>query len=91
MVTAQLHYVPSVTRENITLTGRITTLLAGGKLTSSISLSPLDSTFDRIIICGLIGLNQDITAQLQTKNFHEGNLSCPKDYVIERAFVGFAI
>jgi len=30
MVTRQLHYVPSVTRENFTQTGRITTLLADG-------------------------------------------------------------
>ena len=58
MVTAQLHYVPSVTRENITPTGRITTLLAIGKLGSSLSLPPLDPTFDWVMICGLIGLNQ---------------------------------
>ena len=45
MVTAQLHYVPSVTRENFTQTGRITTLLADGKLASSLSLPPLDARF----------------------------------------------
>ena len=91
MVTAQLHYVPSVTRENFTQTGRITTLLADGKLASSLSLPLLDADFDRIMICGSIGLNQDITAQLLAKNFQEGNLSSPGDYVIERAFVGDGI
>ena len=91
MVTAQLHYVPSVTRENFTQTGRITTLLADGKLASSLSLPPLDADFDRIMICGSIGLNQDIAAQLMAKNFQEGNLSSPGDYVIERAFVGDGI
>ncbi|MDA7809211.1 ferredoxin--NADP reductase [bacterium] len=91
MVTAQLHYVPSVTRENFTQTGRITTLLADGKLASSLSLPPLDANFDRIMICGSIGLNQDIAAQLLAKNFQEGNLSSPGDYVIERAFVGDGI
>ena len=91
MVTAQLHYVPSVTRENFTLTGRITTLLADGKLANSLSLPPLDTDFDRIMICGSIGLNQDIEAQLLAKNFQEGNLSSPGDYVIERAFVGDGI
>jgi ferredoxin--NADP+ reductase len=91
MVTAQLHYVPSVTRENFTLTGRITTLLADGKLANSLSLPPLDADFDRIMICGSIGLNQDIEAQLLAKNFQEGNLSSPGDYVIERAFVGDGI
>ena len=91
MVTAQLHYVPSVTRENFTQTGRITTLLADGKLASSLSLPPLDADFDRIMICGSIGLNQDIAAQLLAKNFQEGNLSSPGDYVIERAFVGDGI
>jgi len=91
MVTAQLHYVPSVTRENFTQTGRITELLADGKLASSLSLPPLDANFDRIMICGSIGLNQDIAAQLLAKNFQEGNLSSPGDYVIERAFVGDGI
>ena len=91
MVTAQLHYVPSVTRENFTQTGRITTLLADGKLASSLLLPPLDADFDRIMICGSIGLNQDIAAQLLAKNFQEGNLSSPGDYVIERAFVGDGI
>ena len=91
MVTAQLHYVPSVTREDFTLTGRITTLLADGKLANSLSLPPLDADFDRIMICGSIGLNQDIEAQLLAKNFQEGNLSSPGDYVIERAFVGDGI
>ena len=91
MVTAQLHYVPSVTRENFTQTGRITTLLADGKLASSLSLPPLDLDSDRIMICGSIGLNQDIAAQLLAKNFQEGNLSSPGDYVIERAFVGDGI
>ena len=91
MVAAQLHYVPSVTRENFTQTGRITALLADGKLANSLSLPPLDPAFDRIMICGSIGLNQDIAAQLLAKNFHEGNLSSPGDYVIERAFVGDGI
>ena len=91
MVTAQLHYVPSVTRENFTQTGRITTLLADGKLASTLALPPLDADYDRIMICGSIGLNQDIAAQLLAKNFQEGNLSSPGDYVIERAFVGDGI
>jgi ferredoxin--NADP+ reductase len=91
MVAAQLHYVPSVTRENFTQTGRITALLADGKLAKSLSLPPLDPAFDRIMICGSIGLNQDIAAQLLAKNFHEGNLSSPVDYFIERAFVGDGI
>ena len=91
MVTAQLYYVPSVTRENFTQTGRITELLADGKLASSLSLPPLDANFDRIMICGSIGLNQDIAAQLLVKNFQDGNLSSPGDYVIGRTFVGDGI
>ena len=91
MVTAQLHYVRSVTRENFTQTGRITKLLADCKLASSLTLPPLDADFDRIMICGSIGLNRDVAAQLLAKNFQEGNLSSPGDYVIERAFVGDGI
>jgi ferredoxin/flavodoxin---NADP+ reductase len=58
---------------------------------SSLSLPPLDPVFDLIIICGSIGLNQDIAAQLLAKNFYEGNLSSPGDSVIERAFVSGGI
>ena len=54
---------------------------------SSLSLPPLG----RIMIYGSIGLNQDIAAQLLAKNFHEGNLSSPGDYVIELAFVSDGI
>jgi ferredoxin--NADP+ reductase len=43
------------------------------------------------MICGSIGLNQDIAAQLLAKNFHEGNLSSPADYGVERAFVSNGI
>jgi ferredoxin--NADP+ reductase len=57
------------------------------ELASSLSLPPLD----RIMICGSIGLNQDIAAQLLAKNFHEGNLSSPADYGVERAFVSNGI
>ena len=57
------------------------------ELASSLSLPPLY----RIMICRSVGLNQDIAAQLLAKNFHEGNLSSPADYVIERAFVSDGI
>jgi ferredoxin/flavodoxin---NADP+ reductase len=91
IITAQLHYVPSQTRENFTQTGRITTLLADGKLASAMALPPLDADFVRIMICGSIGLNQYNPAQLRAKDFQEGDLSSPDDYVIESAFAGDGI
>jgi hypothetical protein len=66
-------------------------LSADGKLASSLSLPPLDPSFERTTICGSIGLNQDIAAQLLAKNFNEGNLSNSRNYVFERAFIGDGI
>ena len=91
LASAQLHYVPSVTREDFTQTGRITDLFRNDKLTSALALPPLDAAHDRVMICGSIGFNQDMASQLAQKGFCEGSLSTPGDYVIERAFVGDGI
>ncbi|MDA8716340.1 hypothetical protein N9M78_00100 [Alphaproteobacteria bacterium] len=42
------------------------------ELAISLSLPPFDPAFDRIIICGSIGLNQDIVARLLASGFRSG-------------------
>jgi ferredoxin--NADP+ reductase len=87
MVSAQLRYYPTVTREAFRNTGRITELVDSGKLTADLGLPALDPVQDRVMICGSPGLLKDLKAMLAQRGFKEGNTSTPGDFVIERAFV----
>jgi ferredoxin/flavodoxin---NADP+ reductase len=87
MVTNQMLYYPTVTREAFEHQGRITTLIESGKLPADLGLPALDPATDRIMICGSPGLNKDMREILDAKGFKEGNTTTPGDYVVERAFV----
>ncbi len=86
MVTKQLRYYPTVTREPYKHTGRITALIENGKLFTDLGVPPLDREQDRIMICGSPGMLRDLKGLLETRGFNEGNTSKPGDFVIERAF-----
>ena len=86
MVTEQLHYYPTVTREPYRNMGRVTDLLDSGKLTSDMKLPALNPAEDRVMICGSPGMLKDLKQMLETRGFSEGNTSRPGDFVIERAF-----
>jgi ferredoxin--NADP+ reductase len=86
MVTAQLHYYPTVTREPYRNMGRVTDLLDSGKLTADMNLPALNPAEDRVMICGSPGMLKDLKQMLETRGFSEGNTSRPGDFVIERAF-----
>ncbi len=86
MVTAQLLYYPTVTREPYCNMGRVTDLLDSGKLTSDMKLPALNPAEDRVMICGSPGMLKDLKQMLETRGFSEGNTSRPGDFVIERAF-----
>ena len=86
MVSKQLKYYPTVTREAYKNTGRITTLIENGKLFSDLGLPTLDREQDRIMICGSPGMLRDLKTILEARGFNEGNTSKPGDFVIERAF-----
>ena len=86
MVTAQLHYYPTVTREPYRNMGRVTDLLDSGKLTTDMKLPALNPAEDRVMICGSPGMLKDLKQMLETRGFSEGNTSRPGDFVIERAF-----
>lgn len=86
MISKQLRYYPTVTREAFHQTGRITDLIENGKLFSDLGVPTLDREQDRIMICGSPGLLKDLKTMLEARGFNEGNTSKPGDFVIERAF-----
>lgn len=83
----KLHYYPTVTRESFRNEGRVSDLLADGKLFSNLGLGPLDLETDRVMICGNPGLIADVSALLGARGFEEGSSGTPADFVIEKAFV----
>ncbi|MBH1966333.1 MAG: ferredoxin--NADP reductase [Comamonadaceae bacterium] len=87
MVTEQLKYYPTVTREPFKNQGRITDLISSNKLTDDLGLPPLNPAEDRVMLCGSPVLLSDMKIILEQRGFHEGNTTTPGDYVVERAFV----
>jgi ferredoxin/flavodoxin---NADP+ reductase len=86
LVTSQLRYYPTVTRESYRTMGRVTELLETGRLFEDLQLPPLDPAGDRVMICGSPGMLRDLKHKLEHSGFREGNTSTPGDFVIERAF-----
>ena len=87
MVAKQMLYYPTVTREPFEKQGRITDLIANGKLAADPGVPALNPAEDRVMICGSPGLLKDLKRMLDERGFNEGNTTTPGDYVIERAFV----
>lgn len=87
MVSEQLKYYPTVTRERFRHQGRVTDLITSNKLTEDLGLPPLDPAEDRVMLCGSPMLLSDMKIILEQRGFHEGNTTTPGDYVVERAFV----
>jgi ferredoxin--NADP+ reductase len=85
-ISAQLRYVPTVTREPFPTMGRITDLIATHKLSELLDVPPLSPVEDRVMICGSPEMLRDLKHMLEERGFNEGNTSKPGDYVIERAF-----
>lgn len=83
----KLIYYPTVTREDFHNQGRITNLLASGKLPQDVMLDPIDPDNDRFMICGSPSMLKDTCAILDDKGFKEARHSKAAHYVIERAFV----
>ena len=87
MVTAQMLYYPTVTREPFKNQGRITDLIESGKLQTDLGLPKFDPATDRAMMCGSPGLLKDLKALLEHRGFMEGNTTKQGDFVVERAFV----
>ncbi|WP_432785869.1 Ferredoxin--NADP reductase [Oligella sp. MSHR50489EDL] len=86
MVTNQLKYYPTVTREDFVNRGRITQHIETGKLFEDLGVPPLNPAEDRVMICGSPDMLRDLKAMVEERGFVEGNTSTPGDFVIERAF-----
>jgi len=87
MVSAQMLYYPTVTREPFKNQGRITDLIESGKLQQDLGLPKFDPEYDRAMMCGSPALLKDLKHILETRGFLEGNTTKPGDFVVERAFV----
>jgi len=83
----KLTYYPTVTRELFKTQGRITDLIASGKIFEDLAAPPLDPATDRLMMCGGPSVLTDLKKQLEGMGFDEGSIANPGDYVLERAFV----
>ena len=86
LVSSQLRYYPTVTREAYKNMGRVTDLIQTGKMFEDLEMPGFDAANDRVMICGSPGMLKDLKHILEQKGFKEGNTSKPGDFVIERAF-----
>lgn len=86
----QFHYLPTVTREPFHTTGRITDLIADGRLFDPPLAGPrgFDPELDRVMLCGSTAMMRSIVPLLDAAGLEEGSNANPGHYVIERAFVG---
>ncbi len=85
-VREKLIYYPSVTREDFANRGRITDLIANGKLFGDLGVEPLSVEHDRLMLCGSAQMLKDTRALLEAYGLQEGSQSSPGHYVVERAF-----
>ncbi|MBY4675419.1 ferredoxin--NADP reductase [Marinobacterium arenosum] len=87
LVAEKLIYYPTVTREPFHTQGRLTELLASGKLTRDLGLPELSVEEDRFMICGSPSMLKDTCSILDEMGFIEARHGDHGHYVIERAFV----
>lgn len=87
MVSEQMLYYPTVTREPFINRGRITDLIESGKLQADMGLPKFDPAADRAMMCGSPALLKDLKHILEKRGFLEGNTTKQGDFVVERAFV----
>ncbi|HEX7389912.1 MAG TPA: ferredoxin--NADP reductase [Acidiphilium sp.] len=87
MITSQLVYIPTVTREAYATNGRITSLLESGVALTDRGHVPLTPEQDRVMLCGSPAFLADMTGLLERLGFIEGSIARPGQYVIEKAFV----
>lgn len=86
----QLHYIPAVTREDFHTRGRITDLIADGRLFGAPVAGPrgFDPEIDRVMLCGSTAMIRETAGLLEAAGLDEGSNANPGRYVLERAFVG---
>ncbi len=88
LVGDKLKYYPTTTREDFHHKGRITDNLTSGKVFADLGLAPMDPATDRAMVCGSLAFNKDVMAVLEGFGLREGANSEPREFVVEKAFVG---
>ena len=83
----RLRHYTSVTREAYPFRGRITDLMASGKLFEDLGVPPISPETDRGMICGSMAMLNDTKAMLEGFGLVEGANNKPGSFVVERAFV----
>lgn len=86
MVSKQLKYYPTVTREEFVNKGRITSHIETGKLFEDLGVPAFNPEEDRVMICGSPEMLRELKEMVEARGFVEGNTSTPGHFVIERAF-----
>ncbi|UWR08776.1 MULTISPECIES: ferredoxin--NADP reductase [Ruegeria] len=85
----KIRYYPTTTREQSPKMGRITDLLKDGTVFKDLGIEGgIKPETDRAMVCGSLAFNHDIKAILEEFGLREGANSDPKEFVIEKAFVG---
>ena len=84
----KLKYYPTTTREESPNMGRITDNLTSGKVFADLGIEGMNAETDRGMVCGSLGFNTDMKEVLEGFGLEEGANSDPKQYVVEKAFVG---
>jgi ferredoxin--NADP+ reductase len=91
LVQGKLRYYPTTTREEFHHMGRVTDNLASGKVFEDLGLPRMNPDEDRAMVCGSLAFNVDVKAILEGFGLREGANSDPKEFVVEKAFVGDGI
>lgn len=86
-VREKLVYYPTVTREAFRNQGRVTDLMASGKLFVDVGLPAPQRETDRFMLCGSPSMLKDTCRILDAWGFEESRHGIKGHYVIERAFV----
>ena len=88
IVEGKLLYYPTTNREDFHHRGRITDNLTSGKVFADLGIEPMDPSRDRAMVCGSLAFNKDVMAVLEGFGLREGANSEPREFVVEKAFVG---
>ncbi|WP_149586787.1 ferredoxin--NADP reductase [Tabrizicola flagellatus] len=88
LVGDKLIYYPTTTREPFHHMGRVTDNLSSGKVFADLGLPKMNPAEDRAMVCGSLAFNIDVKAILEGFGLREGANSDPKEFVVEKAFVG---
>ena len=92
-IASKLLYYPAVSREAFEFDGqdhrgRLTDLMASGRMMEQLGIAPLDAQHDRAMICGSPQMLADFRALLDSRGFTAApRIGTAGQYVFERAFV----